>query len=356
MSEVNTPHPLNNIPSSIKSRLGSNLHLKPHHPLAQLKQAIQNYFEAGTDTASPISFKTFDQLSPVVTVQQNFNDLLTPADHVSRRPSDTYYVDDRRLLRCHMTAHQTQLLREGHKAFLMIGDVYRRDEIDARHYPIFHQIDGVRVWQPSELPAAVRDSPQALDDWIIRDLKESLEGMIRAVFGAQVASTVRWIDAYFPFTNPSLEVEIEFEGRWLEVLGAGRIRQEILRSTVPAVSDAAPGDSATSATNEPVGWAFGMGLERLAMVMYGIPDIRLFWSEDPRFLSQFVGSDGKTVKFKPFSAYPACYKDLSFWLPQGAESSFHENDLFEIVRDVAGDLVESVTPQVLQTQFFEFIL
>jgi len=78
-------------------------------------------------------------------------------------------------------------------------------------------------------------------------------------------------------------------------------------------------------------------VERLAMAMFEIPDVRLFWSEDPRFLLQFL--PGKITKFKPYSKYPACYKDVSFWLPP---TGFHENNLFEVVRSVAGDLVETV--------------
>jgi phenylalanyl-tRNA synthetase alpha chain len=87
-----------------------------------------------------------------------------------------------------------------------------------------------------------------------------------------------------------------------------------------------------------IGWAFGIGLERLAMVLFGIPDIRLFWSQDPRFLSQF--QDGHIRKFIPFSQYPPCTKDVSFWLRRDAP--WAENDLMEVVREAGGDWVESV--------------
>lgn len=86
-----------------------------------------------------------------------------------------------------------------------------------------------------------------------------------------------------------------------------------------------------------MGWAFGLGLERIAMVLYSIPDIRLFWSEDPRFLSQF--EPGKITTFQSYSKYPPSFRDLSFWLP---EEGLHNNDVFDLVRDVAGDLVETV--------------
>jgi phenylalanyl-tRNA synthetase alpha chain len=318
--ELDNGHASNNVPDSIKAKVGSRLHLRRGHPLAQIKNTIQAYFEGGNCSLGA-KFRTFDELHPVVTLKQNFDDLLTPADHVSRQPTDTFYVDDGRLLRCHMTAHQTELLRAGESAFLMIGDVYRRDAVDATHYPIFHQVDGVRVFADSELPPSARASRAAADAFVVADLKATLEGLTRELFGNV---EMRWVEAYFPFTDPSLELEIHFAGKWLEVLGCGRIRDGILAQT---------------GRGGQVGWAFGMGLERLAMVLYDIPDIRLFWSEDARFLDQFRG--GGRVKFAPYSKYPACYKDVTFWLPP----SYHENDFFALVREVAGDLAESVTLQ-----------
>lgn len=86
-----------------------------------------------------------------------------------------------------------------------------------------------------------------------------------------------------------------------------------------------------------VAWAFGLGLERIAMVLFGIPDIRLFWSEDPRFLQQFQA--GKINRFKPFSKFPSCWKDVSFWV---GDRPFHGNDMADLVRDVAGSLVEEI--------------
>ena len=325
------PHPRNNVPPSIAARVGARLHLRTDHPLGQLKLLLQHYFESGDAGAAPKGsnerFETFDRLSPLVTVRQNFDDLLTPLDHVSRAPSDTYYVDDSRLLRCHMTAHQADLIRAGRSAWLMIGDVYRRDEVDATHYPVFHQVDGVRVWGPDELPLHASTSVEAKTEFIMADLRATLEGLVRAIFGDVPC---RWVPATFPFTDPSLELEILYEGRWLEVLGCGAVRTDILQRC------GRPSGSA--------GWAFGMGLERLAMVRYSIPDIRLFWSEDPRFLGQFAKSTAgdalaSPVSFVPYSKYPPCYKDITFWLP----IHFHENDLHSLVRDVAGDLVESVT-------------
>jgi phenylalanyl-tRNA synthetase alpha chain len=85
-----------------------------------------------------------------------------------------------------------------------------------------------------------------------------------------------------------------------------------------------------------VGWAFGLGLDRWAMNLFQIPDIRFFWTKDKRFLKQF--KPGKISKFKPYSKYPTCYKDITFWV----DSNFNVNDLYELIREVTGDLVEDV--------------
>nr|XP_029148107.1 phenylalanine--tRNA ligase, chloroplastic/mitochondrial isoform X2 [Arachis hypogaea] len=176
-------------------------------------------------------------------------------------------------------------------------------------------MEGFRVFAPEEWEASELDGTS----FAAADLKKCLEGLARHLFGSV---EMRWVDTYFPFTNPSFELEIYFKEKWLEVLGCGVTEQEILRK------NGKPNN---------VAWAFGLGLERLAMVLFDIPDIRLFWSNDERFTSQF--SEGQLgVKFKPFSKYPPCYKDISFWINE----SFTENNLCELVRGIAGDLVEEV--------------
>lgn len=210
---------------------------------------------------------------------------------------------------------------------------------------------------------------------IATHLKRSLEDVVVKIFSTAAAAAaaesseqpasqeplkVRWIEAYFPFTSPSWELEIFWQGEWLEVLGCGVVQQPLLDS---------------SGQPDRLGWAFGIGLERIAMLLYEVPDIRLFWSQDRRFLDQF---DEKSIKrFVPFSKYPAAPRDVAFWLPKvadkestvtgtaattsptgtpspaggqvteppttGAAAAFHENDIMEIVRTTAGDLVEDVT-------------
>ncbi|RHY36105.1 hypothetical protein DYB26_006049, partial [Aphanomyces astaci] len=312
----------NNVSESIASKVGLNLHRQPNHPLNIIKTKIASYFDdlhAKGYVVNHPRMQLFDNLSPVVSVEDCFDHMLIPKDHVSRRPTDTYYLNPSTLLRTHTSCHEVPLMKKGIRNFLVAGDVYRRDEIDASHYPVFHQMEGLRFF-PELSQAVPYDDRVAI---VQEHLKSTLEGMVESIFGKV---EMRWVDAYFPFTHPSLELEIFFEvrgfGQWLEVLGCGVLQRQIAEH---------------GGVVDEVGWAFGLGLERLAMVLFDIPDIRLFWSTDARFLSQF--KDGVITQFKPYSKYPPCYKDVSFWLAP----DFHENNLFEVVRNVAGDMVEQVS-------------
>ncbi|KAK1864877.1 hypothetical protein I4F81_007413 [Pyropia yezoensis] len=203
-----------------------------------------------------------------------------------------------------MTAHTVPLLGAGTPAFLTAGDVYRRDTIDATHYPAFHQMDGVRLFPARAVPPAAA----------FAHLRLVLLSTARALFGP--AARLRWVVADFPFTSPSVELEVWWAGEWLELLGAGLLTPRVLAAAGweaaevgsaldDAVAAAATGevpppaatpggsssaDAAVAAAvrgpvvrGEPVvGWAFGLGLDRLAMVLHGIPDIRLLWSRDER--------------------------------------------------------------------------
>jgi len=205
-------------------------------------------------------------------------------------------------------------MKAGYLHFLCTGDCYRRDEIDHRHYPTFHQMEGVKVF-PKD--------PLITTDIVVKDLKDTVEAMVDAIFGKVQK---RWVDAYFPFTDPSLELEVYCKDIWMEMLGSGVIHTQLLNNCN---------------LKGQKGWAFGLGLERLAMVLFNIPDIRLFWSLDPRFLNQFKSND--IVQFKPYSKYPKTSRDLSVWWPDEKVHAFHENDYYSIVREEAGDLVENVS-------------
>ena len=164
-------------------------------------------------------------------------------------------------------------------------------------------------------------------------LKQTINDLFKTLFPDAAKLNSRWIDATFPFTHPSWEYEIEIDGKWYELLGCGIINHHVLENS--------------GLTRDYIGWAFGLGLERIAMIMYGIPDIRLFWSQDSGFLSQFAFDDSsRAVRYKPISVYPQCINDLSMWM---GEKIIDPADLFDLVRTVGGDLVEQV---LLVDQFY----
>uniref|UniRef100_A0A1I7SX87 Phenylalanine--tRNA ligase, mitochondrial n=1 Tax=Bursaphelenchus xylophilus TaxID=6326 RepID=A0A1I7SX87_BURXY len=318
----------------------------PQNPLSLLKQRIVDHFHRNHRRANhrtPV-FAVCDSENRVVSTFDNFDSLLIPEDHVSRRPADTYYVNKDTCLRAHTSAHQFSLIRKGLDAFLAVGDVYRRDEIDRTHYPCFHQMEGVRLFSQDELFGRhIKSDSQVFENGEqtpekqaghSRDtalalqvhLKQSLEALARELFGQE--AEMRWVDAYFPFTHPSFELEVIFDGKWVEVLGCGVMQQDLLRN-------AGAGDK--------VGWAFGLGLERLAMILYGIPDIRLFWTTDSGFTHQFAKlKPNDNIKYKPISSFPQAHRDISFFLAPGVEFHDMRSDSFDIIRDVGGDLVEQV--------------
>ncbi|KAG0302234.1 hypothetical protein BGZ98_007672 [Dissophora globulifera] len=330
-----------NVTPTVLEKTTRQLHLIPTHPIAIIKDLIYSAFP---------DFKHYETFSPVVTTKENFDDLCFSDDHPGRAVTDTYYVNEKIMLRTHTSAHQLKVMTEADKV-LVTADVYRRDEIDASHYPVFHQMEGAQLFDAKTAvedirksiaadTSAVSGSIHTTDTTVITPenpkqdchdeaamlatadhLKYSLNMMVRKLFSHEKDLQVRWIDAQFPFTSPSWEMEILYQGKWLEVLGCGVIRQDILIN---------------AGKSDKIGWAFGLGLERLALVLFGIPDIRLFWSQDERFLRQFELS--KIQKFKQFSKYPPCIKDISFW----SNDDFHENNFCEIVRDIAGDIVEDV--------------
>ncbi|ELU08020.1 hypothetical protein CAPTEDRAFT_219626 [Capitella teleta] len=332
-----------NVTPRILSKIGKNLHTVKHHPLGLIKRRIENYFYTHfTNRVGNPLFAIFDRLDPVVTIHQNFDSLLTPEDHVSRSPKDTYYVNRDLLLRAHTSAHQEEIIKMGCDAFLAVGDVYRRDQIDATHYPVFHQCEIVRLFTEGEVFSRVKDPTglRIFDEGDRRshdkqemhtleaaklvefDLKKCLLGLTLQLFGKDVE--YRWVDAYFPFTHPSWELEIFHGGDWLEVLGCGIMEQKLLNN---------------AGAMSKIGWAAGLGLERLAMKLYAIPDIRLFWSEEEAFQKQFRVDNPETpITFKPLSVYAPCLNDISFWVP----SNFSSNDFYDLVRTVGGDLVEQV--------------
>jgi len=199
----------------------------------------------------------------------NFEALNLPPDHPARDMQDTFYFNDQVLLRTHTSPMQIRTMEQRQPPVRIIapGKVYRRDS-DITHSPMFHQVEGLLV-----------------DKGVtFADLKGVLTAFVHQMFGPEVG--VRFRPSYFPFTEPSAEVDIECvicrglgcrvckTSGWLEILGSGMVH--------PAVFEAVGYDPETY-----TGFAFGLGIERIAMLKYGIDDIRLFFENDFRFLRQF---------------------------------------------------------------------
>lgn len=301
---------ISNITPSIEAKTTQALYKIPDHPICIVKEMVFDYF---ADLAR------IEIASPFVSIENNFDRLRVPKDHPSRRTSDTYYKDDETCLRTHMTCYLYPLGQsksgESQLRYITCGDVYRKDAIDATHYPVFHQMDAFFI---------VDD-----DVDVKKHLRTKLKGLVKRLFGDLVE--YRFLeekdcpDVYFPFTIDSLEVEVLLGDKRLEILGGGTVHPDIMADL------GLPNKQA---------WAFGCGIERLAMVMFDIPDIRLFWSQDKRFTDQF--HKGQIDKFKPFSKFESCYKDVSFYIG-GYNALFNYNDLCSIARDEdKEDLIESI--------------
>lgn len=265
-------------------------------------------------------FQDFDviQIPEIVSVRDNFDLLNASKDHPSRKETDTYYVDKDHVLRTQTTVMWPfylqrpevikQLKESGQIGLLSFGKVYRKDEIDRSHFPIFHQIDGLYLCK-------IEDKKIGL-----QDLQDVLGMIAKNIYGESIK--YRFLEDTFPFTEPSIQIEIQQGDKWLEIVGAGVVHKQVLANLNidPKIYN---------------GWAFGFGLERLAMAKMDIPDIRIFWSENPRITSQFKDIDSK---YKEISKFPMTYRDISFII----DKNINLNNYYEIVRDFASNLIEEV--------------
>jgi phenylalanyl-tRNA synthetase alpha chain len=232
------------------------------HPITQVMREIEDIFLG-------LGFR-IETGPEVESVYYNFDALNIPENHPARDDFDTIYVDERTLLRTHTSPVQIRAMEKyGAPLYLIApGKVYRHDNPDSSHSPMFHQIEGLAVDR----------------DITFADLKGTLDFFARKFFGEKIRT--RFSPSYFPFTEPSGEVSISCvicdgqgcrtckESGWVEVMGCGMVHPEVLRHG---------GIDPEQFT----GWAFGLGVERYAMMKYGINDIQLFYQSDVRFLEQF---------------------------------------------------------------------
>jgi phenylalanyl-tRNA synthetase alpha chain len=221
------------------------------HPVTQTLELIEDLF-------GQIGFAIADG-PEIENDYYNFEALNIPAHHPARAMHDTFYLRDfPLLLRTHTSNVQVRYMQRQKPPLRVIstGRVYRCDS-DMTHTPMFHQIEGLVVDEESSFA----------------DLKGVLEDFVSHFFGRPVA--LRFRPSYFPFTEPSAEVDVRGDGGWLEILGCGMVHPLVLENV---------GIDSERFT----GFAFGMGAERLAMLKFGISDLRLFFENDARFLRQFA--------------------------------------------------------------------
>lgn len=231
---------------------GRNGDIGGPHPITRTLQRVADIFtRLGFDTAD----------GPEVEDDfHNFEALNIPEDHPARAMQDTFYTSDNLLLRTHTSPVQIRYMLQRKPPLRIIapGRVYRRDSADMTHTPMFHQVEGLVVGE----------------DVTFADLKGVLAHFLQEFF--EVELDVRFRPSYFPFTEPSAEVDCRVgeDGDWLEVLGCGMVHPEVFRHV-------------RIDSERYTGYAFGMGMERLACLRYGVNDLRMFFENDLGFLTQF---------------------------------------------------------------------
>lgn len=230
---------------------GRGMRLGSVHPVTQVQERICQFFtKAGFVVATG---------PEVEDDYHNFEALNIPGHHPARAMHDTFYFDVNHLLRTHTSGVQIRTMEQQQPPIRIVcpGRVYRCDS-DQTHSPMFHQIEGLYVAEQTSFS----------------ELKGLIINLLNSFFEKDL--NVRFRPSYFPFTEPSAEVDIMDEhGRWLEVLGCGMVHPNVLRA-------------AGIDPERYTGFAFGLGIERFAMLRYGINDLRIFYQNDVRFLRQFA--------------------------------------------------------------------
>lgn len=256
----------------------------------------------------------------IITSELVFDLFNFPKDHPARSRSDTYYVDDIHILRPHTSLMWKyyleipevlkQLEEHGSIGTLCYGKVYRKDEIDWQHTNVLHHIDGLFI---------IRRDIKELEQ---PDLEAILTEVAQALFGTDVVG--RFNVEHYPYTDPSLEMEIAWNEKWVEILGAGIVHNQVMKNL-------------GLDPEKYVGWAFGFGADRLAMIKMKIPDIRLLRSTDERVVKQLSNLDNE---YQAVSKYPPIIRDISFIVDK---HTFNLNRYYEVVREIAGEeFVEEV--------------
>ncbi|MEK7617782.1 MAG: hypothetical protein AAB410_01435 [Patescibacteria group bacterium] len=286
--------------------------------MSDLSRTLGSPLKEVVDRASGVkSLKGFDliKIPEIIPTNILFDLFNMPPGHPARSKSDTYYIDDNHVLRTHDTVFwyyylnnpeiKKRIENKETLGAICYGKVYRKDEIDNKHMNVFHQFGALYI---------TPDDKQAITP---EDLKNALSEIGKSVFGD---INFRFYEHNFPYTDPSFEMEAEINSQWVEMVGSGMARKSVL---------------ANFGLSGYHGWAFGFGLDRLAIASMSLPDIRLLWSDDPRVKKQLKLGQ----KFVEVSKYPPIVRDISFIV----NKDFVPNNYFDLIREIGKDLVEEVS-------------
>ena len=308
----------NQLKNEIKKRTDFEaLRIKRYLGMPDLSRTEGSPLKEIIDRASKVkSLEGFDviKIPEIIPTDILFDLFNMPPGHPARSKSDTYYVDENHVLRTHDTVFwyyylnhpeiKEKIKNKETLGAICYGKVYRKDEIDSKHMNVFHQFGGLYIGPDDKITI----TPD--------DLKHALSEIAKSIFGEV---NFRFYEHNFPYTDPSYEMEAEINNQWIEMLGSGMARKSVLSNF---------------GVEGYHGWAFGFGLERLAIASMSLPDIRLLWSSDSRVTKQLKLGQ----KFEEVSKYPPITRDISFVV----NNDFIPNNYFDLIREIGGDLIEQV--------------
>ena len=289
------------------------------HAIKLVYEKIADYMRA-THPSSDVRVYRKD---PIVTVEDNYDNLLIAADNISRSSTYTHYVDQTHVLRTHTSAHLPGILRELAKrddwqdvVILLPGLAYRRDVSDKKHVSEVHMLEMWRVVKNAARPATGQSPARP------KIIKNDLLAVVNGVAAAAAPGwDLRIIDSPHPYTKEGIEVNAVQGDRDIEILECGLINDEILRR--------AGLDPKTHS-----GWALGMGLDRLVMTVKNIPDIRYLRSTNTKIAAQMAD----LTPYREVSSQPAIKRDLSYSVPLG----YVEEDVSADIREALGDQLDAL--------------
>jgi phenylalanyl-tRNA synthetase alpha chain len=280
------------------------------HAIKMLYDKIESYMRRN----HPKSDVQVHRIDPIVSVEDNYDNLLIAPDNISRSSTYTHYIDATHVLRTHTSAHLPGILRDLSRrtdwhdvVVLLPGLAYRRDVSDKKHVSEVHMLEMWRIVRNDACRVIVKD-----------DLLNVVRGVAST---AAPGWSLRIIDSPHPYTNQGIEVNAVRDDRDIEILECGLIKEQILQN---AGLDPA----------QYSGWALGMGLDRLVMTLKDIPDIRYLRSTNPRIAQQMTHLD----PYREVSTQPAIRRDLSYCVPR----AYVEEDISEDIRLALGDKLDTL--------------